>query len=312
MAYILVPFVNILVRQKIPITIAILLVYLSLAGAFAILILYVFPKIFGELNRFAETVPQYTVTVQEWIKKLQLNYSQFKLPESVRQIIDEAIIALEQKLIENVRNIAFVMLGLFSHTLSIIIAPILTFYLLKDHEVINQKIISFLPPVYRRELLSLWAMVNMVLRKFIRGHLSVALIVGVLTGIGLAILGMDFAFTLGFIAGVADIIPYFGPFIGAIPAVALALIESHTVALKVILVMFVVQQLESSIISPKIIGDSVGLHPLAIIFVLFLGGDLFGILGMLLAVPITAVAKIVFNYLYEKIVTYRTYNLTKD
>ncbi|WP_214659062.1 AI-2E family transporter [Candidatus Formimonas warabiya] len=306
LAYILLPPVEALVKRKIPITLAIILVYLALASAVTIFVLYIFPGIFTELNRFANDIPDYTRNIQTWMKEWQQNYSRFNLPESIRQIIDETILSLEEKIIEAVRNAMALAVGLFSYTVSLILIPFLTYYFLKDHEAITKKMVSYLPPRYREELLNLWAMMNVVLRKFIYGHLTVALIVGTLTGLGLALIGMDFAVTLGFIAGVADIIPYFGPIIGAIPAVCLALMQSKKLALSVVLVMFIVQQVESSVISPKIISDSVGLHPLVIIFVLLLGGYLFGVWGMLAAVPVTAVLRILVNYAYQKIVAYRT------
>jgi len=139
--------------------------------------------------------------------------------------------------------------------------------------------------------------------KFIRGHLLVASMVGVLTSLGLALVGVKFYLLLGIIAGIADLIPYFGPIIGAIPAVGLALLNSSQQALYVLLVMVVVQQVENNLLSPKILGDSVGLHPVVVIFVLLAGGHLFGILGMLLAVPLTAILRILVNYLYTLLVS---------
>ncbi|MGI6712949.1 MAG: AI-2E family transporter [Bacillota bacterium] len=306
LAYILLPLVNALVKRKVPITLAILIIYCSVAVIVTFIALYVFPEIFNELNRFTYTVPQYTSTVQQWINEMHQEYSRFNLPESIRQIIDETIVSVESKLVNIIRNFASFLINLFSYSLSLIIVPILTFYFLKDHEIISKKIVSYLPRAYQEELLSNWATINLLLRKFIRGHLSVALIVGTLTSIGLAFLGVDYALTLGFIAGIADLIPYFGPIIGAIPAVCLAFLQSKKLALYVIIVMFIVQQIESSIISPKIIGDSVGLHPLVIIFVLLLGGYLFGILGMLFAVPITAVMRVIINFAYQRLVFIRS------
>lgn len=306
LAYILLPPVEFLVKRRVPINLAIILVYLMGTGGVMILILYIFPGIFSELNRFALDIPEYARSIQGNIREWQENYSRFNIPDSVRQIVDEMIVSLEEKMIEILRSSAALVVGIFSYTFSLIILPILTYYFLKDHEIITKKMVAFLPPKYREELLNLWAMINVVLRKFIYGHLTVALIVGILTGIGLALVGVDYAVTLGFIAGVADIVPYFGPIIGAVPAVCLALLQSKKLALYTALVMFIVQQIESSIISPKIISGSVGLHPLIIIFVLLLGGYLFGIWGMLAAVPITAVLRILINYLYQKAVGYPT------
>jgi predicted PurR-regulated permease PerM len=305
LAYILLPPVEFLIKRKIPMTYAIILVYLTCTGMVAILVLYIFPGIFSELNKFAAEIPEYAKSIQSSLREWQQTYSKFDIPDSIRQIIDENIFSIEEKIIDMVRNWAALFIGLFSYTFSLIILPILTYYFLKDHELITKKIVSVLPPKYREELLNLWAMINVVLRRFIYGHLTVALIVGILTGVGLNLIGVKYAVTLGFIAGVADIVPYFGPIIGAVPAICLALLQSKKIALYTALVMFIVQQIESSVISPKIISDSVGLHPLIIIFVLLLGSYLFGIWGMLVAVPLTAVLRILINYLYQKAVGYR-------
>ncbi|NMA13924.1 MAG: AI-2E family transporter [Clostridia bacterium] len=304
-AYILLPGVETLVKRQIPISLAILIIYLTVASVVAVLILYVFPGIFAELNRFAETVPLYTGQIQVWLSQLHEVYNRFNIPEGIRQVIDETILLVEKTLIQAARNIAQGIIGLVGHVLSIVIVPVLTFYFLKDHELICKRIVSLLPPAYRTEFLTLWARINSVLRKFIRGHLSVACIVGTLTGLGLALVGVDYAVTLGLMAGAADIIPYFGPIIGALPAVFLALLQSKKLALKVVLIMFIVQQLENSIISPRIIGDSVGIHPLAIIFVLLIGGYFWGVLGMLFAVPLAVVLRVLITYVYQKAITYR-------
>lgn len=306
LAYILLPPVKFLVKRKIPVNLAIILVYIGVSGIAVILILYIFPGIFTELTKFAGQIPEYVQNLQLSIREWQNNYSRFDIPDSIRQIIDENLLSIEEKIIEMVRNWAALIVGLFSYTFSLIILPILTYYFLKDHEIISKRMVSYLPPRYREELLNLWVMIDLVLRRFIYGHLTVALIVGVLTGIGLNLIGVDYAVTLGFIAGVADIVPYFGPIIGAVPAVCLALLQSKKMALYTALVMFIVQQIESSIISPKIISGSVGLHPLVIIFVLLLGGFFFGVWGMLIAVPVTAVLRILINYLYQKAVSYQT------
>lgn len=305
LAYILFPPVEFLVKRRIPVTIAILIVYLMVTGVIFVLVLYIFPGIFNELNKFATEIPDYVKSIQASLKDWQVHYSRFNIPDSIRQIIDETIITVEEKMVEVIRESANLILGLFSYTLSLIILPFLTYYFLKDHELITKKIISFLPPKYREEFSNLWHMINLVLRRFIYGHLTVALIVGILTGLGLYWIGIDYAVTLGFIAGIADIVPYFGPFIGAIPAVCFALLQSKQMALYTILIMVVIQQIESSFISPKIISGSVGLHPLMIIFVLLLGGFLFGMWGMLLSVPVTAVLRILVNYLYQKVVGYQ-------
>ncbi|MBO8170097.1 MAG: AI-2E family transporter [Thermoanaerobacteraceae bacterium] len=299
-AYLLNPLVERIEQFKISRVTAIFIVYLTLTAFVVLLVVYGVPKIIRELDRFADTIPIYTRQVQDFVRDVHRDYSKTNIPESIRQVTDETIREAEQLLIATVRDIADAIIGLFSQLLSLIIAPVLTFYMLKDWEQVGAYIFGLLPANWRQETAYLAGQVDRVLTKFIRGHLIVAVIVGTLTALGLAVLNMKFALLLGIVAGIADVIPYFGPIIGAVPAIALALLESKYKALYVTGVMFLVQQLESNIISPKILGDSVGLHPLVIVFVLLAGGHLFGVVGMLLAVPVTAIARILISYFFNR------------
>ena len=116
------------------------------------------------------------------------------------------------------------------------------------------------------------------------------------------VIGLEFAAMFGIIAGIAELIPYFGPLIGAAPAVGIALLHSKYMTLKVILAVLIIQQVEGNIISPKIMGNCMGLHPLVIIVALLAGGHLFGIAGMLLAVPLAAIIKIIVSFVWRKLI----------
>lgn len=139
------------------------------------------------------------------------------------------------------------------------------------------------------------------LGSFIRGQLLISAIVGVLIAVGLSIIGVDFALIIGLIAGIFNIVPYFGPVIGAIPAVISALLKSPLSAVYVVILFIVVNQVESSIISPNILGEHVGLHPVTVIFCIISGGYLFGILGVILAVPVTSIIKVTLRYIHNKL-----------
>lgn len=142
---------------------------------------------------------------------------------------------------------------------------------------------------------------NGILNGFIRGQLVNAAVVGLLISAGLALLGIKYSLFIGLIAGLFDIIPYFGPIIGFIPASVLALAKSPIAVVWVLVIFVVVNQIEANIISPKIIGERVGLHPLAVIFAIFSGGELMGIVGMLIAVPVAAIVRVLLNYTLQQI-----------
>ena len=114
-------------------------------------------------------------------------------------------------------------------------------------------------------------------------------------------MGVGFAVPIGLITGFADIIPYIGPFLGFIPAVIFALLKSPIKALWVIIIFTIIQQIESNIITPKVVGESVGIHPVTVILALIIGGGFFGVIGMILAVPVVGISKVLYSYLVENI-----------
>lgn len=124
--------------------------------------------------------------------------------------------------------------------------------------------------------------------------------VGIATSIVLLVLGVDFAIVIGFITGVADIIPYIGPFLGFVPAVFFAFISSPIKAIWVAAFFLFIQWLVNNVLAPKIIGDTTGIHPIIILLSIIIGGGIFGVLGMILAVPVVAITIILFKFIKEK------------
>lgn len=301
-AYLINPLVQILESRKFPRGVAILIIYLALGLIIGLMFFYAVPELVKELSRFATNLPKYMQEAENHFRGIRQSYYRVGLPDGIARVFDEKLDQGERVLAMMVKSALNGVLGLFSSLLSIIFAPIFAYYILRDLANIKKSLIGVIPKAYRTETMALFRDIDDVLSKFVRSHLTVCAIIGISTGIGMALIGVDFAFVIGLIAGITDLIPYIGPFIGAIPAVALALLKSPATVLYVIVVITLIQQLESNIITPRIVGNSLGLHPLLVIFVLLAGGELFGILGMLLALPVTAVAKVVFNYLYLKLV----------
>lgn len=178
-------------------------------------------------------------------------------------------------------------------TMSLVIA----FYLLKDKagfiHLTNRLLKILLPSRTLENLKQLWFDIDHVLSGYIRGQLIDSCIMGVLIGFSVAIIGIDFPIIIGIIAGIANIIPYFGPIIGMIPAALMGLISDNPMkALYAVITLLILQQIDGAIIAPKIVGESVDVHPVAIVVALAVGGSLFGLLGMLLAVPAAALMKL--------------------
>ncbi|WP_028309436.1 AI-2E family transporter [Desulfitibacter alkalitolerans] len=300
LAYLLNPLVTNLEKKGFKRTLAILIVYTSVLGGITLIIIYAFPVIAREIDKFSKMVPVLTIQLQESITNFYENYQRVQIPESLRQVIDDTISNFEQFLIASLDAFAERILGIFSGLVIILLSPILAFYILKDKNILGERVMGLFPAALRREVSHLWKEIDRILTKFIRGHLLVAFLVGLMMAVGLTIIDVRFAILLGIISGLFDLIPYFGPVLGALPAFIMALLDSPIKALYVLILMVAVQQIESNILSPKILGESVGLHPLTVIFVVLAGGHLFGLLGLLIAVPVTAVTRIIINYWVDK------------
>lgn len=297
-AYILEPFVVFLERYKIPRAAGIALIYIMLAVITALLLLYALPSLLRDLNRLVEMIPQYTREIQGTIRDMQIGYNRVPIPDSIRQVIDETIARVEGMTIATIRGFADGIIGLFSQTLNLILAPILSFYFLLDYQRVGKYILCLLPARIRPELASLGGEVDQVVKRFIRGNMVVASLVAALTAVGMVLIGMDFPLLIGIMAGITNFIPYFGAVISTIPVVLLALLKSKWLALYVLGMMVLIQQIEGNVISPKILGNCVGLHPLAIIFALLAAGHLWGLLGLIVAVPLAGILKVVFRHFY--------------
>lgn len=299
--YLLNPLVTAIERRGTPRTGAILLAYLALLFVAAGIFLYGVPRIVEQLYGLSETIPLYTEQVHGIIQSIQARYADLGIPDGMRQVIDERIHWLEDNVLQFVKRAIASLIGMAGYVFKILLAPVLSFYFLKELDLIKKKAILALPEDWREETSRLFREIDRVLGSFIRGYLLVAAIVGGLTAVAIALLGLEFALMLGIFAGLTELIPYFGPAIGAVPAIGLAVLKSKWLAAKVAFAFFIIHQLEGNIISPKILGDKVGLHPLMVIFSLMAGGELYGLAGMLLAVPAAAVLRVVVVFVYIKV-----------
>ena len=302
LAYILAPFVETLENKQISRGTAILLVYVFFMGLLALLVFYAIPPLIRDLNRLVEVIPSYTRYIQDTIAQMQDGFSRFPIPDGIKQVINETIMRVEQLSLENIQSFVQGLIGLVGQSFNLILTPVVSYYFLRDFKRLGGYVLEAIPVRYREELILLGNEINQVLRNFIKGSLLLAFLVGLLTTIGMYLIGMDFPVLIGIMVGVTNIIPYFGAIISAVPALLLALAKSKWLALYVLGLMVLIQQIEGNLLSPKILGSSIGLHPLIIIFALLVGGQLWGFGGLLLAVPGAAVLKVLIKQLYVRMI----------
>lgn len=302
LAYMFSPGVSFLVRHGLSRPLSIVLVYLLFTVGIGLLIVFGIPELYKELSKFANSLPRYATEVQQFLATIQQQYRKGGLPTGVVKAVDAYLLRGENWLGLKLQALIGGLISLVAALPLLLLSPILSIYLLADWEKIKLGLKNALPHSWRGAAIHVAQEANSVLRNFLRGHLTVATFVGVLSGLGFQLVGMEYAVLLGVVCGLLDLVPYFGPVIGAVPALALALLKSPGMALRVLIVVFVVQQVESNLIQPKIVGDSVGLHPLLVVFVLLAGADLFGFWGMLLAVPAAGILRVMLTYLYLRLV----------
>lgn len=302
LAYLLHPLVRLVENKGTPRTVSILIVYAAMLIIVASLLLFGMPHIIEQLNMMADVVPEYATQVQHFTDSLQVEYARAGIPDALRKIIDQRITWLEQLLVKQAERVVQIMLSLASYIFNIILAPIIAYYLLKDVELYTDRAVKFIPAQRREEVLQLGREISRIIDSFVRGYLLVSVITGLMSGLAMAALGMELALMLGIFAGLTNLIPYFGPFIGAVPAITLAMLVSKWMVIKVILASIIIQQLEASVISPKILGGRVGLHPLFVILVLLAGGQLYGLTGLILAVPVAGILRVLLSFAYFKLV----------
>lgn len=215
--------------------------------------------------------------------------------EQVRDYLDGALAGVVRSVgdwaLSLLDRLDQLILAFFNGVLDVVTGFVVAFYLLKDREQISHWVLSLFPYTWRDTLSHLARDMGKISAQFIQGQFLLAFLVGTLETLGLWVIGVPFPLILGILGGLSNIIPYFGPFLGAIPACAAALLISPSKAIWTALLFLLVQQVDNNFLSPKIIEGKLGIHPVATILVVFVGGEFFGITGILLAIPLYAMLR---------------------
>lgn len=303
--YLTVPFVDWLCNHRIPRPAAISVVFLLFIGLFVLLVIIVGPILQDEFTMLAENIPEKIKEARELIEKLEDNVFLTRLLSldalNIENITDQIAGTVSRALTQIAVSVATVVdftTGIF---MTIIIVPFLLYYMLKEkgRGTIPDLVKKLAPKAYETKINSALAEMNRLLSAYVQGLGLVCLFVGILAYIGFLIIGLEYALILALFILITNVVPFLGPFIGAIPAVIVGVLESPLMMLQVIVVIVIVQQIESLLISPQVMGRKLALSPLAIILVVLVAGRLGGLLGIILAIPIFTVLKIIATHIYE-------------
>lgn len=298
-AYVVAPAVEALEQRGLSRPVAILAVYAGLLLLGAAVVLRVLPGAYSELQRLAAAVPEYAEQVRGSMAWLQRRFEEPGVPAGVRQGVDRVVTTAERQANRLVAALVGNLFGYVEWLVYLLLAPILAYYLLRDQERIKRGFARLLPRRWRRLILDWLAGVDGVIGGFVRGQLVLAVAVGSLAMLASGLLGLKFAVLLGLWAGLAELIPYAGPIIGAIPAVLSGVMISPLRGLQVALAFALIQQLENAVLGPRVLGEKVGLHPLVVFFAILAGGYLAGVPGMVLAVPLAGIVRVTGTAVYR-------------
>ena len=302
LAYILRPFVKGFVKLEVREDAAIIIVFVYFYTLLATVISLCLPIINVQFESLFTMLPDLLEQLRAALDRFAAEVNSILLRDIGDRISSSISDIISSKIASTLEDTGSMAVTILRAAFYGILAPFLAFYVLRDSDSGGRIIAAWLPTNERSELLRLAGDVDHLFRQFVMGYLLASVAVALLSTVFYWCIGLDNALALGLVMGLADLIPYFGPFIGAVPAVIFALSVDTGKAVLTVVGLVMIQQLESIVITPKIMGDKVGLHPLATVLAVLAGGWFFGIAGTIFAVPLTAAGLLILRYLWSRIV----------
>ncbi|WP_373898000.1 AI-2E family transporter [Haloimpatiens sp. FM7315] len=305
-AYLLNPMLTYLEKKsKLRRSFSLCIVYSVVLGSIVLIITIISPKIAHSMSDLITSFPQYIESTKHWLSNFNFDLDFMdKFGINIYDKLNQFTTKITSSFGHGLNAALSKAISFTSSFFKAILGFVISIYILKDKEKFK---FSFKRLIYATlkednalKVICIFRDINDVFLKYIIGKFIDSLIIGLLCFIGLTLLNTPYSLFLSIIVGVTNMIPYFGPFIGMIPAVILTLFYSPIKALWVLLFIFALQQFDGLYLGPKILGDQVGLTPFWIILAIVVGGGIFGVLGMFLGVPVFAVIKIFWDKLIDR------------
>jgi predicted PurR-regulated permease PerM len=311
LAYILDPAVDVLERRRVPRGIAVALLVMPVLLLIAVAIGFGIPALINQIEALFERLPAAAARAIEWIAQTRVSAQRWNLPflsdEVIARWLDpERIAAYVEARQEAIAQGAWGTVMGFGRGVGIalsilgflVLTPVLMIYLLKDFDHIRLRVAELMPHSRREAWLDFAAEYDALLSRFLRGQLIAAALVGVLTWLGLWIAGVPYAGLVGAVAGVFNLVPYLGLVVSIIPVLIIALLSGSflSIIIRAGIVFAIVQTIDSTVAGPRIVGGSVGLHPVWVILALAVGGAFFGFVGLLIAMPVAVLIKLLLHH----------------
>ena len=324
LAYVLHPLVERLEGPRVPRAAAILLLVVPALLVIGLGVAVAVPRLSEQIARLVDRFPEFLQSTAVYLESARTGLIRRDLPfvdeqalllrlqqlspETVIGFVQERQEALARRIWEGIVGAGRGIGSLLTVLGYIILTPMLAFYLLRDYRQIVERLAGLVPPPQQKAVFGFVRSYDRLLSRYLRGQLIAAAAVGVLTGLGFAAVGFPNALLLGVVAGVFNVVPYLGLIVSLIPALLIAVFSGAIVAslLKIALVFAVVQLLDGAVIGPRIVGESVGLHPVWVILALAMAGFFWGFVGLLIAIPLAVLVKLLVT---EAMLRYRNSRL---
>lgn len=300
--YILRPLVRLLEKGKIPHVWAIILAFIIVLSAMILFTSYTGSLVKTQFTDFAQSLPSLYQNAENTVNNLlssnlfgYFDLSQLQTPDIANKLSEFA-----QNLATNIGKSTINFIGAITNVGSIIIIiPVILVYMLKDGDRFMPSVVRFVPASHKDNVRKIFSDIDYVLSNYIAGQLLVAFFIGLLMYIGYLIIGLKYSLILAIFAMITCIIPFFGPWLGIIPAILLSLADNPFMAVKIFIVMMIVQQIDNNFISPQVMKKSMDIHPLTVILLLIGIIPIFGFIGLLIVIPMYSAIKITIKNIVE-------------
>ena len=281
--------------------VAILLAFITLGIVVMISIGFIVLPLFGEINQLLVKMPDVLRANKSGLEEILKDPSTFPvLPSSFSMLLDDIVSWAMGFVSGMARNLLKSSMDVAKNLIGLAIVPFLAFYFVKDWRELRLMLINFFSYDVQPRAAHIIDEIGRTLSAYIQGLGKLSLLAGFCITIGTACLGVDYPYVLGFLALFAETVPMVGPIIGAVPAIFIAYGQSSTDAFHVALFYLIFYQIDANFIMPKIMGKQIDLHPVILIISLLIGAKMFGIVGMLFAVPVAAVYRVLYKELWHE------------
>lgn len=299
-AFLIQPAVIRLHAAGVPRVLAIALVFLAIIIALAGIVLLIVPLVIGEVGQLQVQAPTLAASAQDRLNSLQ-PVRIFGMDIDLKGVTQTINSHLREYLLGQFGNAVTLGLTALTTVLQLLLMFVVAFLLALEAPAVRRDLRRLVPNDYRSDFDQIWRQVRKMLYAYVRGQLLIAALIGFFSGLACAAIGLPDPIALGLIAGVTALIPYLGPFIGAVPAILVGLSQSPGKALLIALLYLLISNVILNFIYPKVMGDAVRLPPILVIVALIAGFSWGGILGMFVAVPIAATLRILFDHIYPRL-----------